>query len=74
MKETFTTKDAAQLIGIHLVTLHRWMALGLARPSEHVCFGSRTYYRWTKADINHARQIADVRRKAGHWPNTRRQK
>ena len=48
---TFSTQQAAKLIGIHWVTLRRWLAEGKIRPSVAVPMDGRTLWRWTKADV-----------------------
>jgi excisionase family DNA binding protein len=55
--QTFSTQQAAKLIGIHWVTLRRWLADGKARPSIAVPMGGRTLWRWTKADVERARRF-----------------
>ena len=54
---TFSTQQAAKLIGIHWVTLRRWLADGKVRPSIAVPMDGRTLWRWTKADVERARRF-----------------
>jgi predicted site-specific integrase-resolvase len=52
MKKNYSTKQAGKLIGVHFITLHRWLSLGLIRPSVAMPMGGgRTLWRWTDADI-----------------------
>jgi hypothetical protein len=49
---TCSTQQAAKRIGIHWVTLHRWLAAKKIRPSVAVPIdGGRTLWRWTEKDI-----------------------
>lgn len=54
---TFSTQQAASLIGIHWVTLRRWLAAGKVQPSIAVPMEGRTLWRWTKTDVERARQF-----------------
>jgi predicted site-specific integrase-resolvase len=54
---TFSTPQASKLIGIHWVTLRRWLADGKVRPSLAVPMDGRTLWRWTKADVERARRF-----------------
>jgi excisionase family DNA binding protein len=54
---TFSTPQAAKRIGVHWVTLRRWLAEGKIRPSVAVPMDGRTLWRWTKADVKRARQF-----------------
>jgi excisionase family DNA binding protein len=55
--QTFSTQGAAKLIGVHWVTLRRWLAAGKIRPSVAVPMDGRTLWRWTKADVERARRF-----------------
>jgi hypothetical protein len=49
---TYSTQQAAEKIGIHWVTLHRWLAAKKIRPTIAVPMdGGRTLWRWTEKDI-----------------------
>ncbi|MGA8308956.1 MAG: hypothetical protein WB755_02935 [Terriglobales bacterium] len=54
---TFSTPLAASLIGVHWVTLRRWLAERKVRPSIAVPMDGRTLWRWTKADVERARRF-----------------
>jgi len=56
--KTYSTQQAARLAGIHYVTLHRWLAAGLIKPSVAVPMnGGRTLWRWTAADVGRVRKV-----------------
>jgi DNA-binding transcriptional MerR regulator len=58
MKKHYSTKQASKLIGVHHITLHRWLSLGLIRPSVAMPMGGgRTLWRWTDADIARGRRV-----------------
>ena len=56
MKKTYSTRTAARLAGISLVTLNRWMAAGKVRASITVPMDGRTLHRWTTADVERVRK------------------
>jgi MerR HTH family regulatory protein len=57
MQQTRSTEEVAQEIGVHYVTIRKWLAAGLIRPTVAVPFGSRTLWRWTADDIEQARRV-----------------
>jgi predicted site-specific integrase-resolvase len=48
---TYSTKEVAQMVGIHWVTLHRWKAAGKVRATHRIQLSGIVLSRWTKADI-----------------------
>ena len=56
MKRTYSTQDVAQKVGIHLMTLHRWLRSGVVRASVGVPMNGRTLWRWTDADVKKVRK------------------
>jgi hypothetical protein len=63
MKKTYGTPQAAKLIGVNFITLHRWIRDKKIRPSVAVPLDGRTMWRWTDADIAKGRKV-----KAAHKP------
>jgi hypothetical protein len=57
------------MAGIHWVTLRRWLASGLVRPSLAVPYDGRRLWRWTDADVKKLRQY-----KANHYRKGRGRK
>jgi excisionase family DNA binding protein len=51
MKRTYSTEQAAKMVGIHPVTLRRWLAAGRLRPSLAMPYEGRTLWRWNDADV-----------------------
>lgn len=69
--KTYSTQQAARMTGIHYVTLHRWLAAGLIKPSIAVPMnGGRTLWRWTTADVEKARKVK-ARQKPGPKPTVK---
>ena len=60
MMKTYSTKEAADLAGIHWTTLTRWVEAGRVHPSQVIPVGERELWRWTDAGI---RQILRFREK-----------
>jgi predicted site-specific integrase-resolvase len=67
---TFSTEEAAEQIGIHPVTLHKWLAAGVIRPTLAIPFGTHTVWRWTLSDLEEARK-AKAQRRRGPKPRAR---
>jgi hypothetical protein len=69
MKRTLSTKQAAAKVGIHWVTLLRWLASGKVKPSQAVPYDGRTLWRWTDADVEKLKKY-----KATHYRKGRGRK
>jgi hypothetical protein len=68
MKKTHSTKEAAKLIGVHSLTVHRWIRDAKIRPSVALPMGGgNTLWRWTDADIAKGRKVK-VAQKPGPKP------
>jgi len=55
--KSYSTKQAAKLIGIHAVTLRRWLGSKKMRPSIGTPMDGRTLWRFTDADIEKFRKF-----------------
>jgi len=55
--KTCSTRQAAKLIGVHIVTLKRWLASGKIRPSIGTPMDGRTLWRFTDADVERFRKF-----------------
>jgi hypothetical protein len=60
--QTFSTEEVAKHIHIHRVTLQRWLAAGMVKPSFAVPLKGRTLWRWTKTDLAKARKLKGSQR------------
>jgi excisionase family DNA binding protein len=69
--KTYSTSQAAKLIGVHVVTLHRWLASRKIRPSIGVPMNGRTLWRFTKADVAKFRRFKG-KLKTGPKPKSRK--
>jgi predicted site-specific integrase-resolvase len=70
--KTLSTQQAARMIGVSYITLRRWLAAGLIKPSVAVPMnGGRTLWRWTTADVEKARKVK-ARQKPGPRPRVKR--
>ncbi len=49
------TAEVAKLVGIHPVTLERWLASGRFRTRKKVRIGAKVYRVWTEKDIERLR-------------------
>jgi len=56
MKRNYSTQQVAKMVGIHWMTLHRWLASGVVRPSIGVPMNGRTLWRWTDRDLERVRK------------------
>ena len=71
MAKTYSTPHAAKLIGVHFVTVHRWLAEGLIEPASVALEDGRKLWRWTNADIANAKKIK-AGRKSGPKPKAKK--
>jgi predicted site-specific integrase-resolvase len=56
--KTYSTKQAAQKIGVSLRTLNNWLADGRIKPSHGTPYGGgRTLWIFTEADISKGRKL-----------------
>jgi hypothetical protein len=56
--KNYSTAQAAKLIGIHRITLQRWLSKALVRPSIAIPMAKhQTLWRWTLADIERAKKL-----------------
>jgi hypothetical protein len=55
--KTHSTEKAAELIGITRITLQRWLAKALVRPSIAIPMRGKTLWRWTPEDVRRAKQL-----------------
>lgn len=47
------------MVGIHWMTLHRWLAAGKVRASRSMPMNGRTLWRWTEADVQRIRSYKE---------------
>lgn len=65
--KTYSTKEAAELIGVHWVTLLNWIRSGKVRPSQHLRMNGATYWRWTDSDIAKTKAFKAANYRQGRW-------
>ena len=56
MAKTYSTKQVAKAVGIHWVTLHRWLSAGKVRASAPIHMNGYTLWRWTEADVERVKK------------------
>jgi excisionase family DNA binding protein len=57
MPKTFSTPQAAKLIGVHLLTVHRWLKAGKIKPQAIELSDGRKLWRWSESDIARAKKL-----------------
>jgi predicted site-specific integrase-resolvase len=57
--ETYSTKEAAEMIGVHRVTLQQWLTASKIRPSQTIQMDSRRYWRWTEGDVKRGKNYKE---------------
>lgn len=67
--KTYSTKQAAEAVGISWITLWRWLTAGNIRPSKSLPFNGGRLWRWTDADVERLRKY-----KAAHYRKGRGRK
>jgi hypothetical protein len=74
---TYSTQQAAKKVGIHWVTLHRWLASKKVRPTIAVPMDAgRTLWRWTEKDIAKLEKLkkATYRKGRGRKPKGKKKR
>jgi len=68
----FTTAEAAEKIGIHQVTLQRWIRSGRVRAPKPTLIGAVGYRLWSLEDIEQLKAIktAHYRKRGRHKKTT----
>jgi predicted site-specific integrase-resolvase len=57
MPKTYSTPQAAKLIGVSLITVHRWLAAEKIRPFGIELGDGRKLWRWNDRDIEEGRKL-----------------
>ena len=73
---TYSTQQTAKRVGIHWVTLYRWLAAKKIRPSVAIPIdGGKTLWRWTDKDMAELEKLkkATYRKGRGRKPKGRKQ-
>jgi predicted site-specific integrase-resolvase len=66
--KTYSTPEAAKLMGVSVITAHRWLAAGTIRPFEIELADGRKLWRWNDRDIAEGRKLKALQK---HAPNRR---
>ena len=74
MKQTYSTAQAAKLIGIDRVTLQRWLISGRVAEPKKVAAGSVQIRVWTDGDVERVRKFKkeNYRKGRGRKPKPKR--
>jgi excisionase family DNA binding protein len=64
-----STPEVARKVGIHRVTLEKWIRAGKVKPSKRVRVGGRAFRIWTAGDVERVRKW-----KAAHYRKGRGRK
>jgi excisionase family DNA binding protein len=67
--KTYSTPQAAKLIGVSLVTAYRWLAAKKIRPYGIVLGDERKVWRWNDRDITEGRKLKASQK---HGPRAKR--
>jgi hypothetical protein len=54
--KTYSTKETARTLGVHFITLQRWVTKAKVRPSQKIRQNGFTLWRWTEADVEKAKK------------------
>ena len=52
-----TTTETAKAVGLHLVTLQRWIAAGKLKAPKPTLIGAVGYRLWTKKDVTSLKKL-----------------
>ena len=67
---SLSTKQVARVIGVHWVTLLRWIQSGAIGKPNSVTIRDVKHWRWNREQITQARAYKEAH---GRWPNKKRQ-
>jgi len=73
-RQTYSTKEVAREVGIHWVTLLRWLSEGKVHPSIGVPMNGQTLWRWTAADVERVRKYKTAHYGEGKGPRKKAKK
>jgi len=59
--KTYSTPEAAKLIGVSVITLHRWLVAEKIRSFGIELGDGRKLWRWNDRDIAEGRELKDLR-------------
>ena len=68
MKGKRTTSEAAKAVGIHQVTLQRWIADGKVKAPRPTLLGAVGYRLWSTDDVRRLRKAKEARYRKGRGP------
>ena len=60
--KTYSTPQAAKLIGVSLITVHRWLAAEKIKPFGIELGDGRKLWRWNDRDIAEGRKLKGLRK------------
>jgi len=70
MPKTYSTPQAAKLIGVSLITVHRWLAAEKIHPFGIELSDGRKLWRWNDRDVAEGRKLKASQKR----PKSRRQR
>jgi len=56
---TYSTEEVANAVGIHRITLQRWLSDGKVKASLSMPMSGRTLWRWTGRDLARVRKYKE---------------
>ncbi len=57
LRGKFTTAETAEAVGLHLVTLQRWIAGAKVKAPKPTLIGAVGYRLWTRKDIEQVKTV-----------------
>jgi len=55
----YSTREVAQLVGIHLATLEEWLSKGKVKSPRTVRIGAKAYRLWADRDVERVRKYKE---------------
>ena len=56
----YSTREVAQLVGVHVATLEEWLNKGKVKSPRKVTVGAKSYRLWTERDIERVRKYKNT--------------
>jgi excisionase family DNA binding protein len=71
---SLSTQDVARKVGIHRVTLERWLSSGELKTPKTIRFGKNEFRNWTPADVERVKRfkMENYRKGRGRKPKPKR--
>lgn len=68
MRKMYSTEQVADMVGVHRVTMQRWITAGKVHASQVIPMQDRQLHRWSAADIKAVKRYKEAFYRKGRGP------